>query len=197
MYIIIIIIIFRRRSVKYLGERERGVRVKRYMPRVCTSVLSLLSYLLIFHLYIPFHFMIVPPAFVSRRVNSAIRMRKKKMTTPSKQTCENSSPIPFNGHLLEVINAPANKWSLRAFWAPKLYNCEIEREVVFEYEIEIEVVVYEVVFDYERSKSYSIKRDRSRNRNRIRLRDRSRIRLKETEVVIEVVFDYEIEVVFD
>ena len=62
---------------------------------------------------------------------------------------QNSSPIPFNGHLLEVINAPANKWSLRAPWAPKLYNCEIEREVVFEYEIEIEVVVYEFVFDWE------------------------------------------------
>ena len=30
------------RKIKYLGERERGVRVrvKRYMPRVCTSVLS-------------------------------------------------------------------------------------------------------------------------------------------------------------
>ena len=28
-------------TIKYLGERERGVRVKRYMPRVCTSVLSL------------------------------------------------------------------------------------------------------------------------------------------------------------
>ena len=54
---------------------------------------------------------------------------------------QNSSPIPFNGHLLEVINAPANKWSLRAPWAPKLYHCEIEREVVFEYEIEIVVVV--------------------------------------------------------
>ena len=84
---------------------------------------------------------------------------------------QNSSPIPFNGHLLEVINAPANKWSLRAPWAPKLYHCEIEREVVFEYEIEIEVVVYEFVFDWE------------------------------IEVVfdweIEVVFDYEIEVVFD
>ena len=62
---------------------------------------------------------------------------------------QNSSPIPFNGHLLEVINAPANKWSLRAPWAPKLYHCEIEREVVFEYEIEIEVVVYEFVFDWE------------------------------------------------
>ena len=62
---------------------------------------------------------------------------------------QNSSPIPFNGHLLEVINAPANKWSLRAPWAPKLYNCEIEREVVFEYEIEIEVVVYEFLFDWE------------------------------------------------
>ena len=62
---------------------------------------------------------------------------------------QNSSPIPFNGHLLEVINAPANKWSLRATWAPKLYHCEIEREVVFEYEIEIEVVVYEFVFDWE------------------------------------------------
>ena len=62
---------------------------------------------------------------------------------------QNSSPIPFNGHLLEVINAPANKWSLRAPWAPKLYNCEIEREVVFEYEIGIEVVVYEFVFDWE------------------------------------------------
>ena len=75
---------------------------------------------------------------------------------------QNSSPIPFNGHLLEVINAPANKWSLRAPWAPKLYHCEIEREVVFEYEIEIEVVVHGI---------------------------RIRIRLKETEVVIEVVFD--------
>ena len=62
---------------------------------------------------------------------------------------QNSSPIPFNGQLLEVINAPANKWSLRAPWAPKLYHCEIEREVVFEYEIEIEVVVYEFVFDWE------------------------------------------------
>ena len=62
---------------------------------------------------------------------------------------QNSSPIPFNGHLLEVINAPANKWSLRAPWAPKLYHCEMEREVVFEYEIEIEVVVYEFVFDWE------------------------------------------------
>ena len=87
---------------------------------------------------------------------------------------QNSSPIPFNGHLL-VINAPANKWSLRAPWAPKLYHCEIEREVVFEYEIEIEVVVYEfvfeVVFDYEIEVVF--------------------------EVVIEVVFDYEIEVVFE
>ena len=109
---------------------------------------------------------------------------------------QNSSPIPFNGHLLEVINAPANKWSLRAPWAPKLYHCEIEREVVFEtrsrskswYTNSYSIGRWKS-YSITRSKSYSIKRDRSRNR--------SRIRLKVTEVVIEVVFDYEIEVVFD
>ena len=99
---------------------------------------------------------------------------------------------PFNGHLLEVINAPANKWSLRAPWAPKLYHCEIEREVVFETRSRSKswyTNSYSIgrskSYSITRSKSYSIKRDRSCNRSRIRLRDRSRIRLKETEVVID------------
>ena len=78
---------------------------------------------------------------------------------------QNSSPIPFNGH---VINAPANKWSLRAPWAPKLYHCEIERRIR----------------DRDRSRGIRI-RIRLGDRSRIRLRDRSRIRLKETEVVID------------
>ena len=95
---------------------------------------------------------------------------------------QNSSPIPFNGHLLEVINAPANKWSLRAPWAPKLY-----RSIAKSYSNtrSRSKSWYTNSYSIGRSKSYSIKRDRSRNRSRIRLRDRSRIRLKETEVVID------------